>query len=192
MLSRLALSQVALSLLLHLPSIVKAQAFVPFKDSRCKEQLKVLSKGIEVPDGKLEISDNLYHGTAIDDIGGRWYDDVTFPDSSTTGGEGVGSNIVYWHVPEPGPHPAGMCVYILMKGNYNGHNIATTLPGDVILVSSTEACIFTALAVSHAPDEKATDGCRRAYAKEVIHRKAKTLSPPCAAVLMSASPSTWV
>jgi hypothetical protein len=131
----------ALPLLLSLSLSGFAEAaLTPFKDSRCSQPQKMISKGKEI--SELAVSTAI---TNWDSAGGKEYNDMEFPEANTTGTVvGQGSNIVYWKVPKPDRN----CVIGLMQYKRKGWQSATDLPGDVFLLAKTEGCYFSALTVS--------------------------------------------
>jgi len=132
----------ALSLVLLLSGFAKAGSITAFKDSRCTQSQKIISRGEEIPE--------LTVNTAItnwDSAGGDEYDDLEFPEANTTGTiVGQGSNVVYWKVGKPGRN----CVIGLMQYKRRAWQVATDLPGDVFLLAKTGGCYYSALTVSFA------------------------------------------
>ncbi|KAF2193461.1 hypothetical protein K469DRAFT_745058 [Zopfia rhizophila CBS 207.26] len=80
------------ALLALLPALAHAANIKAYKDAKCTEELKIYSDGEERANGELIIpwglTDTELHA------GGKWFDNMTFPDAATTrNAGGTGSNM---------------------------------------------------------------------------------------------------
>jgi len=131
------------ALALLLPALARSVMLEAYKDPKCNERQKIIV-GEEEADGNT-----LNVDIALTDVelhaGGRWYDNVTFPDAETSG-EGAGSNVVYWKIPEP---DRGCSILVMQqKPTRMSWQYMTKLPGDIIINARREGCFYSSIEVS--------------------------------------------
>jgi hypothetical protein len=131
------IASLALPLLLSLAPFADA-GLIAYKDSKCTQRQKIISKGKDIAELSTDISITAQGA-------GRYYKDMQFPSADTLGPtKGQGSNIVYWKVPKPD----NGCTIALMHDRKRTSMAATKLPGDVFLLARDEGCFFSSLNVS--------------------------------------------
>jgi hypothetical protein len=134
-----SLRQIALPFLLSIPAAIQAQAFVPYKDSKCTEPMKMISEDFgtskEIPELELNVGLNDWEMAA-----GCSYSKMKFPEAEAMGSSGI----VYWKAPKT----ENNCMNIMMVYKRNPWGAATKLNGDIIINAKEEGCFYSAFAVS--------------------------------------------
>jgi hypothetical protein len=110
---------------LLLPALTLAQlqstpSFKAYKNSKCDQEMKILSGNQTIPNGELIIDTGITNWTGTHGPAGHWYNKLVYKDTNQAGTiEGTGANNVYWKAPDAEPG----CSFVLMRQTHGPEEV---------------------------------------------------------------------